>query len=146
MKLLSPWKLTTPYFKVTLDLCNGSHCLWSAFFSKQIHFFVVLLLSCVQLFCDPMDCNLPDSSVCRIIQARILEWVAISSSSGFPDPGIEPRSPVLQVDSLLQSHQGNTSYPSLCFSLNSFYNETSRTWASLSPETRSVTSVRRPWV
>ena len=27
--------------------------------------------------CDPMDCNLPDSSFCGISQARILEWVAI---------------------------------------------------------------------
>ena len=30
---------------------------------------------------DPMDCSLPDSSVHRILQARILEWVAISFSS-----------------------------------------------------------------
>ena len=28
--------------------------------------------------CDPMDCNLPGSSVHGIFQARILEWVAIS--------------------------------------------------------------------
>jgi len=27
-------------------------------------------------------------------QARILEWVAISSSGDLPDPGIEPVSPV----------------------------------------------------
>ena len=33
--------------------------------------------------CDPMDCNLPDSSVHGIFQARLLEWVAISSSRGF---------------------------------------------------------------
>ena len=32
--------------------------------------------------CDPMDCNLPGSSVHGIFQARILEWVAISFSSG----------------------------------------------------------------
>ena len=32
--------------------------------------------------CDPMDCSLPDSSVHWILQARILEWVAISSSKG----------------------------------------------------------------
>ena len=37
-----------------------------------------------------MDCGLPDSSVHGILQARILEWVAISFS--FPDPGIEPTS------------------------------------------------------
>ena len=31
-----------------------------------------------------MDCSLPGFSVHRIFQARILEWVAISSSRGFP--------------------------------------------------------------
>ena len=40
----------------------------------------ILLLTCVQLFCDPMYCSLPDSSVHGISQARILEWVAISFS------------------------------------------------------------------
>ena len=30
--------------------------------------------------CDPMDCSLPGSSVHGILQARILEWVAISFS------------------------------------------------------------------
>ena len=30
--------------------------------------------------CDPMDCSLPSSSVHGILQARILEWVAISFS------------------------------------------------------------------
>ena len=39
-----------------------------------------------------------------------------------------------------------TSYLSLCVSLNSFCNETSRTWASLSPETRCMISVGRLWV
>ena len=32
--------------------------------------------------CDPMDCNLPGSSVHEIFQARMLEWVAISFSRG----------------------------------------------------------------
>ena len=30
--------------------------------------------------CDPMDCSLPGFSVHRILQARILEWVAMPSS------------------------------------------------------------------
>ena len=47
-----------------------------------------------------MDCSLPGSSVHGILQARILERVAISSSGGSSQPGIEPRSPTLQVDSL----------------------------------------------
>ena len=33
-------------------------------------------------FCHPTDCSLPGSSVHGILQARILEWVAISSSKG----------------------------------------------------------------
>ena len=37
------------------------------------------LLSRVQL-CNPMGCSPPGSSICRILQARILEWVAISFS------------------------------------------------------------------
>ena len=40
-----------------------------------------------------MNCSLPGSSVHGILQARILEWVAISSSRGSSDPGIEPGSP-----------------------------------------------------
>ena len=43
---------------------------------------VVQLLSHVQLFWDPIECNLPGSSVHGIFQARILEWVAIFSSRG----------------------------------------------------------------
>ena len=35
--------------------------------------------SCLTL-CDPIDCNPPDSSVHGFSQARILEWVVISSS------------------------------------------------------------------
>ena len=40
------------------------------------------LLSHVRLFCDPMDCHLPGSSVHGIFHARIVEWVAISFSRG----------------------------------------------------------------
>ena len=41
-----------------------------------------LMLSHVRVFCDPMDCNLPGSSVHGLLQTRILEWGAISSSKG----------------------------------------------------------------
>ena len=47
----------------------------------------------------PMDCSLPGSSVDGILQARILEWVAVSSSGDLPDRGIEPRCPAWQADS-----------------------------------------------
>ena len=35
-----------------------------------------------QLFCDPMDCSLPGSSVVGFLRQLILEWVAISFSRG----------------------------------------------------------------
>ena len=41
-------------------------------------------LRCI-LLCDPMDYRPPGSSVCGILPARILEWIAIFSSRGsFP--------------------------------------------------------------
>ena len=44
---------------------------------------------CLSL-CDPMDLSPPGSSVHGILQARILEWVATSSSGALPDPQTEP--------------------------------------------------------
>ena len=54
--------------------------------------------SCPTL-CDPMDYSLPDFSVHGILQARILEWVAILVSGHLPNPEIKPGSPTLQADS-----------------------------------------------
>ena len=50
--------------------------------------------------CNPMDCSLPGSSGHGILWARILEWVAFPFSRGSSQPGIKPRSPTLQADSL----------------------------------------------
>ena len=36
-----------------------------------------------------MDCSLPGSSVHGILQAHILEWIAMPSSRDLPNPGIE---------------------------------------------------------
>ena len=62
--------------------------LWrSAFFIVQFsHPYItsgktINRFSCVQL-CNPMDCSPPGSSVHGILQARILEWVAMPSSRG----------------------------------------------------------------
>ena len=44
---------------------------------------VKVLVSQLHLtLCNPMDCNLPGSSVHGILQARILEWDAIPFSRG----------------------------------------------------------------
>ena len=59
---------------------------------------VLAAQTCLAL-CDPMDYSPPSSSVRGILQARILEWVAILPGDP-PDPGIKPRSPALQEYSL----------------------------------------------
>ena len=58
-------------------------------------------LSHVQLFATPLD-----YIVHGILQTRILEWVAVPFSSGSSSPGIKPRSPALQADSLSAEPQG----------------------------------------
>ena len=55
--------------------------------------------------CDPMDCSPPGSSVHGILQARMLEWTAISFSRASSQPEDPTRilsflSPALQEDSL----------------------------------------------
>ena len=60
----------------------SSHCLPHPS-SSEVR--VVATQPCPTL-CDPMDCSLPGSSVHRILQARILEWVAISFSRESSQP------------------------------------------------------------
>ena len=57
------------------------------------------LLLCLTLS-DPMDLSPLGSSVHGILQARILDWVAIPFSGDLPDLEIEPGSPAVQADSL----------------------------------------------
>ena len=47
-----------------------------------------------------MDCSPPGSSVHGILQARVLEWVAISFSRGSSQPRDQTGSSALQADSL----------------------------------------------
>ena len=42
----------------------------------------MLVVQLCPTLCNPMDCSPPGSSVYGILQARILEWVAIFSSRG----------------------------------------------------------------
>ena len=51
----------------------------------NIFMYAKLLHPCQTLF-NPMDCSLPGSSVHGILQARILEWVAISFYRGSSRP------------------------------------------------------------
>ena len=51
---------------------------------------VLVAQSCPTL-CDPIDCSRPGSSVHGILQARILEWVAIPFSWGPSQPRDQAR-------------------------------------------------------
>ena len=51
----------------------------------------IVVVEVVPTLCDPMD-----YSVYRILQTRILEWVAFPSPGALPNPGTEPSSPTLQ--------------------------------------------------
>ena len=53
-----------------------------------------------------MDCSPTGSSVYEILQATILEGIAIPSPGDLPDLGMEPGSPVLHADFLLSEPPG----------------------------------------
>ena len=55
---------------------------------------VLVTQSCLTL-CNPIDCSSPGSSVHGISQARMLKWVAISSSRGSSRPRDQIRIPHL---------------------------------------------------
>ena len=55
-----------------------------------VHVFCSVAQSCLPL-CDPMDCSPPGSSVHGVLQARILERVAISSSRRPSRPRVQTR-------------------------------------------------------
>ena len=65
--------------------------------------------SCPTL-CDPVDCSLPGSSVHGILQAIVLEWIAIFFSRGiFPTQGLNPGLPHCRQMLYRLSHQGSPS-------------------------------------
>ena len=62
----------------------------------------VLVTQSCQTLCDPMDCSLPGSSVHGDSPGQNTEVGSCSCLQGnLPNPGIKPRSPTLQADSLL---------------------------------------------
>ena len=67
---------------------------WASHSGQGFLLSVKVTQSCLT-FCDPMD-----YTVHGILQPRILEWIAFPSPRDLPNPGIQPRSPALQADSL----------------------------------------------
>ena len=51
-------------------------------------------------FCDPMDCRPSDFSVQKFSRQEYWSGLPFSFSGHLPDPGIKPRSPALEADSL----------------------------------------------
>ena len=90
-------------------LCNGLCQIIASLYQKfvSVTFFETFHIICICVLvaqscptlCDPMDCSPPGSSVHRIFQTRILEWVAISSSRG-SSQSRDWESAALQADSL----------------------------------------------
>ena len=96
------------------------------------------MLSHVQLFCNPIDCNPPGSSVHGIFQAIILECVAVSFSRGiFPPQGLNPHSLHWQADSSPLSYQGS---PHTCI-----YTHTTRVDQDLWSSCRCHTEHEAAW-
>ena len=50
-------------------------------------------------FCNPMDCSPPDSSVYGFSRQEYWSGLPFPSLGNLIDPGIEPASPALQMDS-----------------------------------------------
>ena len=67
----------------------------------------VLVARLCPTVCDPMDCSPSGRSVHGVLQARVLEWVAIPFWGDLLDLGIKPSSPVFQVDSLSHLERPN---------------------------------------
>ena len=67
------------------------------------------LCDCVDCptLCDCVDCSPPGSSVHGMLQAKVLKWVAISSSRESSRPGSNSRLLHWQADSLSPSHRGS---------------------------------------
>ena len=94
-------------------------CLANVFFLSVACLFTFLMISLDEQFCmcakslqscltlcDPVDCRLPGTSVHGILQARILCGLPCPPAGDLHNPGMEPRFPTLQADSLPAEPQG----------------------------------------
>ena len=105
-RIYSEWSKNSNMAQIKSILTSSSHCLENQkqlltfFQNKCIYVCVCLITQSCPTLCDHMDCNPPGPSVIVILQARILEGVAMPSSRGCTNPAIEPKSPALQSGSL----------------------------------------------
>ena len=99
-------------------------CLILSLAYRYLHIFLFVYYRCVCLcvcvcvwvaqlcltLCGFMDCSPPGSFVHGILQEKILDCLPFPSPGDLPDPGIEPMSPALQVDSLPSEPSEKTDY------------------------------------
>ena len=83
--------------------CSSHICTWPL---EKPH--VCLVAHLCSTLCNLVDYSPPGSWVHGILQARILEWVAIPISRGSSPPRDWPGSPALQADSLPWDPPGKT--------------------------------------
>ena len=110
--------------------------------------FVVVLVSksCPSLL-QPHGWSPPGSSVHGISQARILEWVAISSAGNLPDPEMKLVSPTWQADSLPLSpimYVDTLVFPGGSVEKNLLTKQETRIWSLDQRRSRKITW-RRKW-
>ena len=65
---------TTTYSSILITFCREN--------ASTTSLCVCLVAQSCLILCDPMNCSPPGSSVCGILQERILEWVSMPSSRG----------------------------------------------------------------
>jgi len=115
---VTPWTVGAYHAPLSMGF-SRQECLysnrwrWVISIYSTVHCAVLSCYSHVWLFCDPMDCSPPGSSVHGIFQARILEWIAIPSPGDLPNSGTEPESlmsPALTGGSFTTSATGKSLY------------------------------------
>ena len=80
------WKYVGIYYSFSQQMPLGFSWALALYHAGDMHACVLAKsLSCARLFATPWTCSPPGFSVHGILQARVLEWVAISSFRGsFP--------------------------------------------------------------
>ena len=87
--------LTQPGFLIMAPCCHFRRIRYCSiihqvhiqlFMNTKLKSSAVFAFESCPTLCDPMDCSPPGSSIHGILQARILEWVAISFSRGSSQP------------------------------------------------------------
>ena len=107
-----------------MKLKTKLYCKYSNFYRAAKHCtqYILYNIACIQFSPSESHSAVSDSLrphglVHGNLQARVLEWVAFPFSWGSSQPGIEPRSPALQADSLSAEPHGKlkkTGVGSLC--------------------------------